>query len=277
MKNNIKKVIAAHDLSGLGRCSLSVVMPILSVMGIQACPLPTAILSTQTDGFNDFTFRDLTEDIDSYFNHLYGNCEKFDAFYSGFLGSVEQIEKIRTITKKVKDNTLVLVDPVMGDGGEYYSTYTNEMSKEMTKLVSSAHIIVPNVTEASFLLSEEPKKEYTDADIKSYIKRLATLTGATVVITGIKGKGSISCAFSHDGGITVGFQENKSLSCHYPGTGDIFASVMLGRLLKGKSLAESVADSADFVKDVMEYSCQFDYPKREGVLLEANLLKLTNF
>lgn len=277
MKHQIKKVIAAHDLSGLGRCSLSAVMPILSVMGIQAVALPTAILSTQTDGYENFTFHDMTDGIEDYFNHLISHTDAFDAFYSGFLGSAGQIDKICHMTERVKDKMTVLVDPVMGDGGEYYSTYNEEMSEGMRRLIKNAHIIVPNITEASFLLSEEPKEKYSDEDVKSYVKRLSHMTGGSVVITGIKGKGSVSSAFSSDGGITVGFQENHSLDCHYPGTGDIFASVMLGALLNGKNLSSAVKQSAEFVKEVMEYSAGFDYPKREGVLLEAKLSKLMNF
>lgn len=252
-------------------------MPILSAMGIQAVALPTAILSTQTDGYEDFTFRDMTDGIEDYFNHLISNAYSFDAFYSGFLGSSEQIEKLCHMTEKVKEKMTVLVDPVMGDGGEYYSTYDEEMSRGMRHLIRNAHIIVPNITEASFLLSEEPKKEYSEDDVKNYVKRLSHITGGAVVITGIKGKRSVSSAYSSDGGITVGFQENHTLECHYPGTGDIFASVMLGSLLKGKELSEAVKYSAEFVKEVMEYSSQFDYPKREGVLLEAKLSRLMNF
>lgn len=276
MKHDVKKVIAAHDLSGLGRCSLTAVIPILSAMGMQVCPLPTAVLSTQTDGYRDFYFKDLTEGILPYFEHMYSQSDTFDAFYSGFLGSAQQIEVVLEIAKGLKGKMPILVDPVMGDEGEYYSTYTSEMAFEMRKLISVADIITPNVTEASFLLQKKPKKSYTDEDIKELVSGLYDITGASIVVTGIKGKGSVNSAYSSDGK-TVGVTENEALPKHYPGTGDVFASVLLGAILREKPLDEAVKLASGFVRTVMEYSMQFDYPAREGVLFEKKLSLLMNF
>ncbi len=274
MKNPIKKVIAVHDLSGFGRCSFSVIIPTLSALGVQVCPLPTAVLSTHTGGFEGFTFRDLTDDIIPYFDHLFTLDSEFHAFYSGFLGNANQIEQVEYMLRRVKDNMLTLVDPVMGEDGELYSTYNNEMMQGMKTLVKSAGIITPNITEACFLTDTEPKESYSKEDIDKLVRELTRLTNGKVVVTGIEGDRSVNCAFSQDGGVTVEYTSNKRVGVQYPGTGDIFASVLLGRLLQGKSLEYSIKDSSAFVKSVMEYSCQFDYPSREGVLLEAKLYEL---
>lgn len=274
MKNPIKKVIAVHDLSGFGRCSFSVIIPTLSALGVQVCPLPTAVLSTHTGGYQGFTFRDLTEDIVPYFDHLTSLGTEFHAFYSGFLGNVEQIEQVEYMINRVKDTMTVLVDPVMGEDGELYSTYNEEMMHGMKRLVRDAHVITPNVTEASFLIGEIPKAEYTKDDVKNMVQSLCRMTKGKVVVTGIEGDRSVNCAFSEDGGVTVGFTSNKRVGRQYPGTGDIFASVLLGRLLQGNTLEDSIKNSSAFVRSVMEYSAQFDYPEREGVLLEAKLQEL---
>ncbi len=274
MKNPVKKVIAVHDLSGFGRCSFSVIIPTLSALGVQVCPLPTAVLSTHTGGYTGFTFRDLTEDVVGYFDHLMSLGSDFHAFYSGFLGNEEQIEQVEYMINCVKDTMTVLVDPVMGEDGELYSTYNKEMMYGMKRLVRDAHIITPNVTEACFLIDEEPKSEYTREDVERMVRSLCKITNGNVVITGIEGDRSVNCAFSEDGGATVGFTSNKRVGRQYPGTGDIFASVLLGRLLQGRSLEESINSSSAFVRSVMEYSVQFDYPEREGVLLEAKLHEL---
>ncbi len=273
MKNPIKKVIAVHDLSGFGRCSFSVIIPTLSALGVQVCPLPTAVLSTHTGGYDGFTFRDLTEDVVPYFDHLMSLGTEFDAFYSGFLGNAEQIEQVEYMIGKSKGMT-VLVDPVMGEDGELYSTYNAEMMHGMKRLIKNADIITPNVTEAAFLTDEEPKKEYTKEDIEKTVRRLSRLTRGNVVVTGIEGDRSVNCAFTSDGGITVGFTSNKRVGRQYPGTGDIFASVLLGKHLNGSGFEESIKASSSFVRSVMEYSVQFDYPEREGVLLEAKLSEL---
>ena len=272
----VKKVLAVHDLSGLGRCSLSVVLPILSAMGVQAVPLPTAVLSTQTDGFEGFHFRDLTCDIIPYFEHL-SSVTSFDAFYSGFLGSAEQIEKMLNVTSTLQGKTPILIDPVMGDNGTLYSTFDEDFCREMRRYVKTANLVVPNVTEASFLLEKEPKESYTKDEIKTLLSGVAKLCQGKAVITGIKSDDTIGCVFTEDGGITIGEVNNPSLEKHYPGTGDIFASVMLGALMKGKGLPEAVLAASSFVYNVMKHSMNFDYPSREGVLLEDKLPLLMNF
>lgn len=271
--NPIKKVIAVHDLSGLGRCSLAAAVPILSVMGSQVCPLPTAVLSSQTDGFENFTFHDMTPELVPYFEHLISSASPFNAFYSGFLGSSGQIEKVEYMLSRLSPDTMVLIDPVMGDHGVLYSTHDDSMVAGMRTLTHHAHIITPNVTEAFFLLGEVPRESYDGECVASLVHRLCRMTGARVVITGVELEDRIACAFSEDGS-DVSFTYNPHLKKHYPGTGDIFASVMLGRLLQGRSFKDAVESASGFVYSAMKYSMDFDYPSREGVLLEAKLCEL---
>ena len=194
MNNPVKKVIAVHDLSGFGRCSFSVIMPTLSALGVQVCPIPTAILSTHTGGYEGFTFRDLTDDIVAYFDHFFTLGTSFEAFYSGFLGNAQQIEQVEYMINKVKDSMTVLVDPVMGEDGELYSTYNTEMMHGMKKLIQNAHIITPNVTEAVFLTGISPKSEYSREDVEKIVRQLSKLTAGKVVVTGIEGDRSVNCA-----------------------------------------------------------------------------------
>jgi len=151
-----KRVAAIHDISCIGRCSLTVALPILCAAGIDTGVLPTAVLSTHTGGFEGFTYRDLTEDIGPITKHWQSLNLKFDALYSGFLGSFNQIDLVANLFSTIGgENTLIMVDPVMADNGVFYSVYSHDMAKGMAKLCSMADIIVPNLTEAAFMLEEE--------------------------------------------------------------------------------------------------------------------------
>ena len=147
------RVAAIHDLSGFGRCSLTVAIPVLSAMGVQCCPLPTAVLSTHTGGFEGYTFRDLTEEMAAAAAHWKALDLRFDAVYSGFLGSERQIGLVRQFLRDFRrPGTLAVVDPVMGDFGRVYETYTPAMCRRMADLTAEADVITPNLTEAALLL-----------------------------------------------------------------------------------------------------------------------------
>lgn len=272
MKNPVKKIVAVHDLSGYGRCSFSVIMPTLSALGHQVCAIPTATLSTHTGGYENFVFRDLTSDIEPMWKHWQDEGFEFDAFYSGFLGSEEQIEIVERIISTLSPEVPVFVDPVMGDDGALYSTYTEEMKDGMKRLVKKATLITPNITEACFLIDEPVKEQFTKEEIENIIFRLKQLTPADVVITGIEleNKTGIACLEKNE----VKFYLHEKLDVSYPGTGDIFASTLIGKLLNSYSLFDASRFACDFVYELCEYSRHFDYPKREGVLLEAKLFHL---
>lgn len=277
MKNPILKIGAVHDLSGFGRCSFSVILPTLSAMGHQVCPLPTASLSTHTGGYEGFVFRDLTDDMTGWWEHWKKEGVKLDAFYSGFLGNDEQIDIVEKMIDSLDGNTLVFVDPVMGDDGVLYSTYTEKMREGMKRLVKRAEVITPNITEAAFLLDRVPKAEYTEEEICEMVSSLNRMCHGSVVVTGVETSNGVGAAYIEKEGNSVSFYIHEKHEKSYPGTGDIFASVLLGRLLKKDSLDRAVRCACDFIYSVVGYSKRFDYPTREGVLLEAKLSELGGF
>ena len=273
----IKKVAAIHDLSCIGRCSLTVILPILSCLEIQACPLPTAVLSTHPGGFSDVVFHDCTPQIAPFAAHWRREAVEFDALYSGYLASEQQIELVARFMDDFSANhPLVLVDPVMGDDGQLYSICTAAMKERMLSLVQKAGIITPNYTEACFLLNEPWQPTVTRlADMEPWLRRLSDLGPAQVVVTGIP--------LPDDQIATLGFDRltrqswqliNDLIPARYPGTGDVFASVLLGRLLAGFSLPVAIRDAADFVASAVRLSVASGAPRREGILLESCLPRL---
>jgi len=176
MSTPVKRVAAIHDLSGFGRISLGVVIPILSTMGLQVCSLPTAILSTPTGGFKNYKFIDLTEHMEEYIKHWKELSLKFEGIYTGFLGSSRQIDIISKFIKGFsKEDTLVVIDPVMGDEGKLYGTMDEEMVQKMRKYIGLAHIITPNFTEAARLLNKPYQLEITEKEIKNWLVNLAQI------------------------------------------------------------------------------------------------------
>ena len=235
MKPTMKRVAAIHDLSGFGRASLCSIIPTLSSMGIQVCPVPTAILSTHSGGFREYTFEDLTDTIPAYMAHWKKLNLHFDCIYSGFLGSPVQTQMVADIFDDFADeNTLVVVDPVMGDNGGLYSSIPESMVPQMRKLVNKADIIVPNYTEAALLLDEDVKGYRSNEELKEWLRRLSDLGPDTVLITSAPDEERPEMmnviAYEKESD-TYWKVASRLLHDYYPGTGDIFASVMIGSLL----------------------------------------------
>ncbi len=275
----LKRVAAIHDLSCFGRCALTVIIPALSAMGVQVVPVPTCLLSSHTGGFeySELHFEDLSHSIEGISEHFGKLDLKFDAIYTGFLGSAGQIDSVKAFIKRFGcEGATVLVDPVMGDDGRLYSTYTDELMQRMSELCHGAHIITPNLTEACFLTGTE----YMDTarmnrdELTEYAHGLCLSladTGADkIVITGLEsGDGELCvCGMDADEGGFF-FYAFKKVNKSYPGTGDLFASVLLGGLLRGDGFESAIHFAADFTARVMEYSSHFNTPEREGVALEA--------
>lgn len=271
----IKRVAAIHDLSGFGKASLNVVIPVLSVMKIQVCAVPTAILSTHTGGFEGYTFLDLTNYLKEYIDHWKKLDLSFDAIYSGFLGSEKQIDiTIDFIEYFSKNgNTLVVVDPVMGDDGVLYPTITNELVQEMKKLVSKSNLITPNFTEASFLLGEKFDENVSEKVLKNWLIRLSDMGPQIVIITSIpqknKSRTGVIAYDKSDGRFWK--VTNDYIHALYPGTGDAFTSVIVGSILNGDSLPIAIDRATQFVTMCLRASHGYKYPKREGILLEKVL------
>ena len=281
------RVAAIHDLSCFGRCALTVVMPTLSVMGYQVVPIPTALLSTHTGGFTDLHFRDLTSDMEATSAHFDTLNVRFRAIYTGFLGSAEQIQTVSDIITTFGSRAdergelpLILVDPVMGDDGELYSTYTTELMRGMRELCRHAHLLTPNLTEACFL-TNTPYRDTATMETaealefaKSLLQKLTAVTGGRIVITGISlsDETLANVGLDADGQIFSVIRPHEVQ--HYPGTGDLFASVLLGKLLGGLAFPEAVAFAAEFTAAVMHDSAKIDTPARDGVALEYHLGRL---
>ena len=272
-----KKVLAVHDLSCVGRCSLTVIMPILSCLGIQACPLPTAILSTHLGGFSAVAFSDFSSHIADFSAHWRREGVQFDSIYSGFLASTEQIEIVsQLICDFSASRPLVLVDPVMGDEGKLYSVYTGQMQEKIKKLVRQADIITPNYTEACFLLDQPYVSPVSRPELlESWLVKLSELGPRQVVITGVPLPDQQVANLSYDR-ITSHFHHCTSnlIPVRYPGTGDIFASVLLGALLRGVNLPDAAERACSFVFSAVARTYAAGSPAREGVLLEPSLKNL---
>lgn len=278
MENKIKRIAAVHDLSGFGRCALTVIIPALSAMGHQVIPLPTALLSTHTGGYEKPYFLDLTDTMKPIIEHWDSLGLGFDAIYSGFLGNAAQAEVVRDlITRFDRGNTIIMVDPVMGDDGELYSTYTGELVDAIRSLCRSADIITPNITEAFFLL-ERPyidtltlECDEAKALVCELLCSLSRLGAKRIALTGvhIKGMGVVTAGLDTDG--VPFFCTQPRVEKNYPGTGDLFASALLGRLLGGESFASACEFSSKYIHDVIEYSSHFESAEREGVALESCL------
>lgn len=277
--NCTPRVAAIHDLSGLGRCSLTVALPVLSVMGIQCCPLPTAVLSAHT-AFPEAglsSFQDLSDSMVQSLLHWKKLDIHFDAIYSGFLSSARQIGILRrTISTLRRKETLVLVDPVMGDHGKLYRTFTPEMCRLMTELAKDADIITPNLTEAAILLGENPRTApNSQGEVADWLDRLSLGGTRSVVVTGLSlAKGNIGAGcFDRQRG-KIRFAMSRREGGSFFGTGDLFASVLLGGLLRGEPLSDATALAVEFVRECVAHTLSSGTPVLDGVQFEPLLNKL---
>lgn len=268
------RVAAIHDLSGFGRCSLTVALPILSVMGIQCCPLPTAFLSTHTGGFEGFTFLDMTDELPKVSAHWKSLDLRFQAIYSGFLGSARQIGMVADFIRDFRrEDTVVVIDPVMGDHGQVYQTYTPAMCDGTAQLAELADVITPNLTEAALLLGMPydrlPEGEAGCLEIATQLsldgRRSVVLTGASAAaeLTGA------ACFDARTGQAQM--IQTRRVPREFHGTGDVFASVLTGALVQGKPLPEAARLAVEFLRICGERTAAQDLPMREGVDFEPLL------
>ena len=270
-----KRVAAIHDISGFGKCSLTVVLPILSAAGIESCAVPTAVLSSHTGGIPGYTYCDLTGEIPGFIKQWHSDLNlSFDAVYSGFLGSFEQISLVSEFFDTFRSpNTMIMVDPVMGDNGRLYKTYTSEMAEGMKKLCEKADIIVPNLTEAAFLLGEEfYDGPYTRSYIEHLLAGLSKLGPRQVVLTGVWFSADLlgSAGYDRDTG-TITYAFSPRVLGSYFGTGDIFGSSLLGALLNGMDLKSAMQVATDFTGASIRRSKEAGTDQRFGVNFEAEL------
>ena len=263
--------LALHDLSSFGRCALTVICPTLSAMGVQVCPVPTALLSTHTGGFEGFCFTDTTAFMENALDHFCSLGLSFDAVYSGFLGSGEQIKTVKAYFDTYPD-AVKLVDPVLGDDGRLYATVTDELVRGMRSLCKQADLITPNLTEAAFLLGESPRETLSEGEKTDWLARLSEKK-RSVVITGLPEHGITNLVYDHTTGETFSVSSPLAGEC-YPGTGDLFASVLLGALLNGKTLYDSVVKASSFTEQCIRETHASPADRRNGVNLETCLSSL---
>ncbi|MFA6677036.1 MAG: pyridoxamine kinase [Bacteroidales bacterium] len=277
LKNKLKRVVAIHDLCGVGRVSLNVVIPTLSIMGFNVCPLPTALLSNHTD-YPEFTFLDLTDEMEKIIAQWKKDNVKFDAFYSGYLGSPRQVKILSNFYKDFSSkDSLVVVDPVLGDNGQLYANYNQDMVIAMRELIKSADVITPNVTELELLLGNKLPVKYTDNDIKESLHKLSLNGPQIVIVTSVPvledDKKTSVYAYNRVGNrywkITCPY-----LPAHYPGTGDTFTSVLTGSLLQGDNLPIAMERAVQLILQGIRASFGYDFDEKEGILLEKVLKNL---
>ena len=270
------RIAAIHDLSCFGRCSLTIALPVLSAMGCQCCPLPTALLSAHT-GFPGNTFLDLTAEMGRIADHWAAMDLQFDAIYSGFLGSADQVDTVaRFFDTFKKSDTAVIVDPVMGDHGTAYRTCTPELCRGMRVLAENSDVITPNLTEAALLL-DRPYEEIRQADAYEVVRRLSLGGRRSVVLTGYSsepGQTGTLC-FDRDSGESKAVQTPREPQ-DFSGTGDLFASVLAGGVAKGVPLFQAAQAAADFVRDCIARTLAEGLTEQDGVDFEPLLGQLTS-
>ena len=273
------RIAAIQDISGFGRCSLTVVLPVLSAMGSQCCPLLTASLSAHTafPPSDKATFLDLTGQMEGTTAHWAELGVTFDAIYSGFLGSADQIRIIERFYQQFRgEHTRVLVDPVMGDHGKPYRTCTPDLCAKMRQLADQADCITPNWTEAALLLDEDYANRPTEeTGIRNWLERLSLDGRRSVVLTGVSlTEGQIGAGYFDRITGTTGFAMAHQEPAHFPGTGDLFASVLLGALMRGDELPGSVRQAVDFVQRCVACTLEVGTQPLEGVQFEPLLKEL---
>lgn len=269
------RVAAIHDLSCFGRCSLTIALPVLSAMGCQCCPLPTALLSAHT-GFTGGSFLDLTEEMQRIADHWARIDIHFDGIYSGFLGSAAQIGTVQQFITRFRGTGLVVIDPVLGDHGQAYRTCTPELCNGMRRLAESADIITPNLTEASLLL-EQSYETIQAIDPAETVRRLSLEGRRSVVLTGYStgdGQTGALCFDRADGSIQA--VQVQRVPRDFSGTGDLFTSVLTGAMVKGVPLIQAAQAAADFVQSCAARTLAAGNTDGEGVDFEPLLGTLTN-
>lgn len=270
-----KRLLTIQDISCVGQCSLTVALPIISACGVEACVLPSAVLSTYTGGFVGYTFRDLTDDFPAISEHWKQEGIKFDSFYTGYLGSIRQVEYVQNLIElHSATDAKVVIDPVMADNGKFYPSFDQTFVEAMKKLVKKADVVLPNITEAALLAGMDYREEYDESYIKELLSKVAEIGAKTVIITSVSyNPESTGVAILHEG--EYRYYEHKKIQkvCH--GTGDIFASVFSGSLTRGIELFKAAQIAADFTLKSIENTLG-DESHWYGVKFETALPYLVN-
>lgn len=270
--NNQKKIAVINDFCGFGRCSISVSLPIISALGIQCCPLPTSVFSNHT-GFDSFYCTDFTEHMKAYINEWEKLGLRFDAVLTGFLGSAAQIDIVKYFFEVFKkEDTIAVIDPVMGDYGKLYPTYPEELASQMRSLLPYADILTPNLTEACILTKSKYDPDMSDSELETLCAELCRMGSRKIVISGLeRGDSLTNFIFENGGRVTV--TEHKVGQCR-SGTGDVFSSIIAADAAAGMSLNDSVRHASSFIAKSLRRTVELDIPKTDGICFEEFLTEI---
>ena len=273
----MKRVLTIQDISCLGKCSLTIALPVISALGVETVILPTAVLSTHTM-FKNFTVKDLSDQIEPIAKHWADEGVTFDAIYTGYLGTIEQIDQIKELIRTFKtDDTLVIVDPVMADNGKLYPAFDMDYVKKNAELCAVADIIVPNITEASFMTGMEYKEEYDTDYIKELLSRLNDLGAGISVLTGVSTEPGRTGVMGYDRSTGEYYTyQNRKIDASYHGTGDLFSSTCVGEIMRGKTWQDAMRIAADYTAHTIEVTLKNPKKPWYGVDFEATIPELIN-
>ena len=266
----MRRIVTVQDISCVGKCSLTVALPIISAMGVETAIIPTAVLSTHTM-FQNFTCKDLTDQIEPITAHWKAEDFGFDAIYTGYLGSFEQIDIVTKMFEDFKtESNVTIVDPAMADNGKLYPAFDEAFAKKMASLCAKADIILPNITEASFMTGMEYKTEYDESYIKDMLKALTGLGAKIAVLTGVGfGEGKTGVMGYDSVNDEFWYFEQKKLPCSYHGTGDIFASAFTGALMNGFDWKGAAEIASEYVAECIWLTMADGKKEWYGVHFEA--------
>ena len=272
----LKRILTVQDISCVGKCSLTVALPVISALGVECSVLPTAVLSTHTAGFGKPHVRDLTPDFAGFAEHWERLGLKFDAVYSGYLGDAAQIDLVRSLYEKVgAEGSPLIVDPAMADYGKLYSGFDMAFVEHMRGLCAEATIVLPNVTEAALITGEEFREDADETYVRGMLEKLCAAGAKSAVITGVVRGDEFGAALldGESGEYFASFQKREHPSYH--GTGDIFASVVAAGIARGRTAQEVVAAAVGFVVECIRASAVLPEERRYGSAFELKLGVLT--
>lgn len=273
MHNHQKKIAVVNDFSGFGRCSLTVSLPIISALKVQCCPLPTSIFSNHT-GFDSFYYTEFTEHMNAYIDEWKKLDLRFEGILTGYLGSPEQIDIVRHFLEHFKtERTVTVVDPVMGDYGKLYPSYSPKLAEQMEQLVPFADILTPNLTEACILTETAYRPDMNEAELEALCRRLQAMGPKKIVISGLERGDDLENFICEAGNAPVIVREHKVGPCR-SGTGDVFSSIIAADSVNGRPLEEAVRHASGFIAKVLRRAIELDIPRTDGLCFEEFLKEI---
>ena len=268
----LKRILTIQDISSVGKCSITVALPIISSMGVETAILPTAVLSTHTM-FDNFTFKDLTDQIAPITNHWKEEEIGFDSIYTGYLGTIEQIDIVANVFDAFKtENNLIIVDPAMADNGKLYPTFNETFAKKMATLCAKADIIIPNITEASFITGMEYKETYDETYIKEMLQKLAGLGAKISILTSVSLEEGTTGVMGYDRIKDEYFSyQNEKIDANFHGTGDVFSSTVVGAIANNLTWQEALPIAADYTAKSIKLTLDDENGRWYGVNFEEGI------